>query len=100
MFLGNSFNIPDVYDFLDARVNYIYAQYLFFQTKFRFTLDLVYFLYWNQYDPTTVIKNIVYWFISKINGDVCGRVIINFNERITVCRNFGRCHIQDIILYH
>jgi len=38
--------------------------------------------------------------IGEINGDVCGRVIVNFNERITASRNFGVGHMLDVIFHH
>lgn len=34
--------------------------------------------------------------IDKING---GRVIVNFNDRIITCRNFGRGHIPHVIFH-
>lgn len=39
--------------------------------------------------------------ICEINRDVCGRVIINFNERISVCsQNSGGGHILNMIFRH
>jgi len=52
--------------------------------------------------PRTIaeLKTEIRRVISEINEDVCGRVIVNFNERITACRNSAGGHMLDVIFHH